>query len=412
MKKILLFLSILVFEAQADNPLLVVVIMVKDEAPVMVKTLQPFVDGGVKNFLIFDTGSTDGTQDIAREYFKKEGLTHAHVLEEPFIDFATSYSHALDNAERLFPEATFMLLPDAEWYMQNVEGLLEFCEKEKNSTHPCYYVQMQSFSADGSKVLSYVVDRLIRTGTNVRFVGVVYEVLKTVPTVTVPATTYFEWRACTTGRQKSAERWKRDKNLLLKKLEQDPYDSRTLFYLAQVYGGLGDWENAYASYKKRAAVGGWDEENFITLLRLGDTAQNLPSLQEQSLTHGAPNVCPTAIRHYLEAYALRPTRAESLVRIAEYYLETKQMSLAFLFAAQAARIPYPERDILFVEKEKYTFARYNVLGIAAWYVQEYELGEWAVRKALEAMPDTSHLHYNLKLYLDRKKELAESITKK
>jgi len=52
-----------------SDPLLVVVLMVKNEALVIKETLQPFVDGGVTDFLIFDTGSTDGTQKVAQEFY-------------------------------------------------------------------------------------------------------------------------------------------------------------------------------------------------------------------------------------------------------------------------------------------------------------------------------------------------------
>ncbi len=422
MKNISLFLFLLAFKAQAaDDSLLAVVLMVKNEAPAIVETLQPFVKGGVKRFLVFDTGSTDGTQNIIRDYFKKEGLTHAYVLEEPFINFATSRNHALTSAENLFPETTFMIMPDAEWYIHNVEGLLEFCAQEKPNSHSCYFLQERSPNVNGIETMTLAVPRLMRANAHVRFVGPVHEIPDHIPTISVPSTTYVTHQPCAQGREKTSQRFHRDITLLLKELEKNPTDPRTLFYLAQTYECLNDWENAYIYYKKRADVGGWNEENFMTYLRLGDVAQklfpkekeNLPLLPavkhcpqtfalQSFLQHRNQTLYPIAVGHYLEAYASRPERAESLIRIARYYLDLNQMPLAFLFAAQAARIPYPDRDILFVEKEKYTYTRYDTLGIAAWYVQEYELGEWAVRKALEALPDAPHLQHNLKLYCDRK----------
>ena len=71
------------------DPILVAVIMVKNEETVMRATLQPFVDGGVDSFFVFDTGSTDNTVGVTEDFFAEHGLTKAYIAQEPFIDFAT-----------------------------------------------------------------------------------------------------------------------------------------------------------------------------------------------------------------------------------------------------------------------------------------------------------------------------------
>src|SRR5947209_452327 len=67
--------------------------IVKNEASVIVRCLdsvRPMIDC----VLIEDTGSTDGTQKIIREWIKKNGLT-GEVIDEPWQDFAYNRSHAL-----------------------------------------------------------------------------------------------------------------------------------------------------------------------------------------------------------------------------------------------------------------------------------------------------------------------------
>ncbi|HEV2600751.1 MAG TPA: glycosyltransferase family 2 protein [Candidatus Babeliales bacterium] len=372
------------------DPLLVVVLMVKNEATVIVDTLEPFVKGGVKDYIIFDTGSCDGTQEIVKEFFKEHGITNGHVVEEPFINFAESRNHALDAAQTIFPDATFMVMPDAEWYIHNAAGLLQFCEEHKNDFHNSYTITAASTTQ------AFGVTRLIRCRRNIRFVGAVHETLNQLTFVTLPQDVYFEWAPRAIGMEKSAQRWHRDRDLLLKEHEKDPSNDRTLFYLGQTYDCLGDWENAYTFYKKRAAIQGWDQENFIIQLRMGNVARQL-ALQE------SPDaLCPLAVQHYLKAYSMRPQRAESLVALAQYYLGKHEMYLAFLFASRAVQVPYPVNDVLFIEKYQYDFVRYDILGICAWYVGEYEIGEWAVRKALEVQPAAWHLNFNLKLYVERK----------
>jgi tetratricopeptide (TPR) repeat protein len=375
------------------DPLLVAVLMVKNEAKVMEATLQPYVDGGVEYFVIFDTGSTDGTQEVTKSFFERYPHCKGHVIQSQFIDFATSRNQALDAAQELYPDATFMLMPDAEWYMHDVQGLLDFCRTHEHDKDPSYLLCIRGAT------LTFYTARLIRRSSGTRFVGVVHEVLDQSTRITLPENIYFAWSPGSEGVKKSYARWIRDRNLLLKSYNDNPYDPRTVFYLAQTYECIGDHEHAYEYYKKRLDVEGWDEENFVNYYRLGRVATALEEKNKKS-TVKVPHDSP--VLHYLQAFSYRPSRAEAIIKIAEYYLNKGDMHLAYLFASRAAQVPYPSKDILFVEKYLYDYTRYDVLGIAAWYVGEYTIGEWAVRQALKVKPDAPHLHGNLKLYLDRK----------
>lgn len=376
------------FSLVYSDDLLVAVIMVKNEAQVLEATLQPLVDGGITHFVVLDTGSTDDTLAVADTFFKQYDYVNAHVIQEPFVDFSTSRNYGLDVTERLFPQATFMLMPDAEWYMHNVEGLLKFCkDHQSDMCNPYYLLSVRS----STEALYH--PRLIRCHHVSRFVGSTQEAMNVVSYASVPDDVYFEWRPSQKGNKKSAQRWLRDLDLLLKDYKDNPYNDRTLFYLGQTYECLGDWENAYAYYQKRAEIKGWDEEDFATVYRLGRVAPMLSSQKQRSLV-------PLSVEHYLKAFSLRPYRAEPLVQIAQYYIDSGEMDLAFLFALRAVKLPYPKKDILFVEKYMYDFVRYDLLGICAWYVGEYSLGAWAMRQALQVHPELERLQSNLKFYTD------------
>ena len=60
------FLTLLYLPLMASEPLLVAVLMVKNEAHCIEKTLEPLADGGINDFFILDTGSTDGTPEIIK----------------------------------------------------------------------------------------------------------------------------------------------------------------------------------------------------------------------------------------------------------------------------------------------------------------------------------------------------------
>ncbi len=396
LKNLLLFLPIILSVARdiAADPLIVATIMVKNEEPVIVQTLQPLVEGGIDAFLIFDTGSTDQTIKKATDYLHEKGITHFHIMQEPFVDFSVSRNRALDLAEQHFPEANFILMPDAEWYLQNVKGLIEFCEQRRNDQEPAYLLRILQ---NGS--LDYYNCRLIRCHREMRFKCPVHEYISYTAAVKIPETIFFAWNRTEYGSIKSAQRWIRDRDILLKNYNENPRDPRTVFYLAQTYACLNDQEKAYHFYKERALMGPggvWDEETFAACYRLGEIIEILASKE------GSTYDWSEALYYYLKAHAVRSCRAEPLVKIAQHYQATGNHMLAFLFISRALEIPYPEHDTLFVEKDMYVYTRYDIAGQSAWYIHEFGKGEEALRQGLSKNKGNQHLLNNLRFYVERK----------
>ena len=376
------------------DPLLVVVIMVKDEEKVMRATLQPFIDGGVDAFLVLDTGSTDRTVEVTEQLFAEHALERAYIFQEPFIDFATSRNRALDLAQEKFPNAAFMVMPDAEWYINDAKALRKFCQSQLDcgDTNPSYLIHIINQALD-----NYTC-RLIRCNCGMRFGGVVHETITRVTGAKVPNDIFFEYLPSHTGYEKTAARFVRDRGLLLKEHERNPFCTRTLFYLARTCEDLGDLEAAYNFYKMRVEMVGWDEEDFISNYRFAETIKQLV-LKKNDKRY----TWDEALAYYMRAYQMRPHRIEPIVAIADYYVALDQMQLAYLFANRAAEIPYPTTDILFVEKYLYNYYRYELLTRCAWYINEFEVGEWAARMAYEAYPEYKLAQSNLAVYEKRKR---------
>ncbi len=380
-------------QALRKDPLLVCALMIKNEAPVIEKTLTPMVDGGIDSFLIYDTGSTDDTIATVHTFFAAKGITNYVIEQEPFADFATSRNKALDFVDQHFPQATFILMPDAEWLLRNGKSLLAFCENHKEDKCSSYMVRM--FRNGG---LEYDVDRLIRRSSHARFKSPVHEYLESPIVGKLPAEAYFYWESTKYGDDKSHIRWQRDAKILLKHLAEEPTNSRTAFYLAQTYACLGEWEEAIRFYQLRVKLVSWDEENFMTLYRLGEAVERFITTDTGK---ASIYTWSTALLYYMKAYAMRPTRIEPLIRIAQHYLHEGNHAVAYLFAKRAAEMPYPTHDTLFVEKTMYTHTCFDILGHCAWYIGEFEAGKQALQKALEYNPDDKHLLENLRFYEER-----------
>lgn len=366
-----------------SGPLLSVVLMVKNEGPVIQATLEPYLKGGVTSFVILDTGSTDDTIPKAYEIFKQYGVK-GYIFEQPFVDFATSRNYAIQCAEEVLPNAVFFLMPDAEWYMHNVNGLLNYCASIAEQSVLSCVVRI------GNAYSSFYTPRLFRAHCGIQFEGVVHEVLNHISTVQVPNHIYFELKVSPEGHKKSYNRWFRDRDLLLAENEKNPNNPRTLFYLAQTCSCIGDNESALLWYTKRCEIVGWDEENYMARYRLAQVYEAMDDWEN-------------ALSNYLLAYDMRRSRAEPFIAISQHYWNTGNYPLCYVFSKASLEIPCPEQDLLCVEKQLYDCTRYDLLGRAAGLIGYYELGEWAVRKALEAAPNSAHLHYNLSLYLGRKR---------
>lgn len=367
------------------DPLLLVVLMVKNEETSIIPTLKPFIDGGVDAFFIFDTGSTDQTIARATDFLTQSNAKFK-IAHTPFIDFATSRNRGLDLAQQAFPNAAFMLMPDAEWYIKNAQGLLAFCNAKADEDYPAYLIRIMSTDID------FYTPRLIRARINTRFVGEVHEVLNFYPKEKVPANVFFELAPSKYGKKKSKERWERDLKIFERKFAQNPTHTRSLFYYAQTLWCLNRLEEAHEIYRLRAELTGWDEEDYLTWYRLGriteQLAQNADAEESEELTneaahavdaqqaesegqteHSAPPkqtyTWSQAMDYYLRAFTERPSRAEPLIRIAKHYLDEDNHHLSYIFALRAAHIPYPEQDILMVEKQLYESTRWELLSQCA-----------------------------------------------
>jgi glycosyltransferase involved in cell wall biosynthesis len=387
---ILLALCLPAILAAKASDAFTVVLMVKNEATVICQTLDPYVQAGLQSFLIFDTGSTDDTMQVVEDYFRRHNIQHWCIFQEPFVDFEVSRNRALDLAEEEFPDATFFLMPDAEWYLCNVQGLINFCNDHLNDPTECYLIRIANGTID------FRTSRLIRSGVAARFVGDVHEVIVAKTYEKAPADIYFELGASRVGIEKSRQRWHRDKDKLLARFEKNPEDPRTTFYLAQTYECLEEFEKAYEYYLIRCQQQGWIEETFEAFYRLGRVTEHLSKTDKKYTWQMAQE-------YYFAAYGLMPHRAEPLVKLAEHYWPDGEgpinAPLCYLYAKRAYELNYPEHDVLFINPDAYNFKRYELLSKSAWHVGDYQLGEISTRKALETV-EMPYLLRNLACYME------------
>lgn len=364
----------------ADLPLLALVMMVKDEAKSLRAAFES-VRGICDRALVLDTGSSDGTQALARALFRE--VLPGELVEEPFVDFATSRNRSLELASG---KSVFALLLSGDEVLVDGAMLRATCERLRDQDGPAHGAYHLPLEMGGVRFDSA---RLVRLAHGWRYVGAVHEVLckpgLPPPSIRIEGCAI---RHDLVGRDPDRKRrgWLRDLELLRAQRTRDPSDARTAFYLAQTLEDLGRFEEALPAYAERVALGGWREEVYEAKYRMARLAERL----------GRP--WPEVQERYLDAFSFAPHRAEPLAALALHHQQEGNHALAFLFGQRALQLPYPAQDTLFVQRDVYSHLAAEIVGASAWYIGEYAAGVAALKRALEARPGAPELLQNLEFY--------------
>ena len=268
----------------------------------------------ISSWVIVDTGSDDGTQDLIRNHMARLGIP-GELHERPWRNFGHNRTEALTLAQG---HADYILIMDAD---DTFVGTPDFTRLDAD-------IYLMRYFGHGDV---FWVPQLFRDGVHVRWKGVTHEYAvwdDSCVVVRLDGDYNIGDRHLST-RNLSGEKYVRDRDLLLAELERNPEDTRSAFYLAQSYFCLGDLVNARKWYARRIEMGGWAEE-------VGYSMYKLALSMEQS---GEP--WPDVQDAYLRAWEFRPARAEGLHAIARRYRADQRYRLGYLFAKKRRRNPIP-----------------------------------------------------------------------
>ncbi|MET0346124.1 MAG: glycosyltransferase family 2 protein [Casimicrobiaceae bacterium] len=324
--------------------------IVKNEAHVIRRCLdsvRPFIS----RWVIVDTGSTDGTQEIVRAHMRDlPGELH----ERPWRDFGTNRSEALTFARG---SADYILVMDAD-HVLHAPPDYAF----EDLAADAYYVNHRYAS------IEYGIAILLADRIAWRYEGVLHEyVTADVPHRIVPLAGPWVDVFHEGARSRDPTTYLRDAATLEAALAKEPANARYAFYFAQSLKDAGQLERALAAFRHRATMPGWDEETW--------QARYQAALLVERLKQPPGEIG----RAYLEAWNARPTRAEPLVQLARWHRERGEWAPALLFARTAAATPRPG-DQLFVEDAVYAWRALDEVAIAAWHAGARDEGRTAAKR--------------------------------
>jgi glycosyltransferase involved in cell wall biosynthesis len=319
--------------------------IVKDESKVIRRCLNS-IKRLIDYWVIVDTGSTDGTQALIKEILKD---IPGELYERPWKNFEYNRNEALELA---YPKAKTLLFIDADEVLKASES---FSIGSLDKDIYLINVHLQNGT---------VFQRQFMIGTKIKWFwkGVVHEQVYT----DVKSTTHsyledvYIFATDDGGRTGKDSRVKflKDAAVLEEALITEPRNSRYVFYLANSYSNAKELQKALKQYQKRALMGGWDQEVYYSLYSIGRIQRELEMPPKMVL------------ESFYKAYRYRPTRAEPLFWIANYYIEIKDYDLAYDVLNKAIAIPL-SKDAMMVEQKIYEY-------ILAWMLADctFSLGKF------------------------------------
>lgn len=335
--------------------------IVKNEGKIIERCLDSVRDV-VDYVSICDTGSTDDTVSIIEDYLQRTGIpgiVHRHT----WLNFGHNRTLSVEAAQQYLtqagalPEETFLLLIDADMML---EIRSDFNKEALTADH--YLLRQRNHS------YIYYNTRLVRASLPWVCVGATHEYWACkVPCIERKLETLSIDDRDDGGSK--ADKFERDVRLLTKELEEQPGNTRTVFYLATSYHCLNNYEEAIKWYKTYIAMGGWYEEVWYSKYMMGTCYEEMGQWD-------------LALFYYLDAFQSNPGRAEPLHRISKYYRSHEQYDLAYFFAKQGSSIPYPHDQFLFISFPVYDYLFDEDISISAYYTPYKHEGFAAVNRLM------------------------------
>jgi tetratricopeptide (TPR) repeat protein len=279
----------------------------------------PFID----EWTILDTGSTDNTVQIIQETLvgKKKGT----LYQEPFINFRESRNRCLDLAGKT---CTFNIMLDDTYILRG--DVRDFLTEIRGDTFgDSYSLYIKSDDVE------YTSNRITRSEKGLRYIYKMHEVIqdKNNTNVIVPMDRAYIFDVRSNYMEdRTMARKEYDLRMLFEMLEEEPTVSRHLYYIAQTYNLLKDYENAYKYFELRAYSPhkGFHQEIVDSLFEMARIA-NFQLNKDWKTCH----------QLYMNAYEADPTRPDALYFIGIHYYLEKDYDTSYEYMKKGFILGYP-----------------------------------------------------------------------
>lgn len=327
--------------------------IVKNESRVIRRCLDsvlPLLD----YVLIVDTGSTDGTQAIIRDFLDQYKLP-GQVIDEPWQNFAYNRSFALAKL-REQSAIDYCLMIDADEVLVFKPGFNAKAFKQ-GLTASLYDIPTHYGN------LRYNRPQLFSNQLPFCFKSVLHEYLDC-PDIPSRALVqdFFNVPTQDGARSQNPNKFRDDAALLVNELrtEADPFlIARYTFYLAQSYRDADEQALALEAYLRRAQLGHWHQEVSYSLLNAARLKEALGYAVDET------------VQTYMAAYEICPDRAEALHGAVRLCRLNNRFHQAYLLGKHGLTLSNPP-DALFAEPWIYAYGLLDEFAVSAYWAGHYQ----------------------------------------
>ena len=207
----------------------------KDTIRKCMESIKPLLDAVPSELIAVDTGCTDGSVDIVREYTDK-------IV--PFVwcnDFSAARNAGLMQATGEW----FLYLDDDEWF-EDVTEIIEFFNSGEYKEYDiAWYIVRNYLDSKGENYKDTQVSRMCKRTPELRFVNKVHECFShTGPMIKLFTSYVHHYGYVFKSEAEAKKHSERNVSLLLQELEQAPSSLRLLSQLIQEYRAIKRFEEA------------------------------------------------------------------------------------------------------------------------------------------------------------------------
>ena len=338
-------------------------IMAKHEAQTIEKTIEccrPFVDHVL---ISVDSKSTDGTREIANK-IADTVRTHVFATEEsPHGSFAKARQSMIDAAREL----------GYDWILQ-VDGHEYFYSKDQMTlkklidNNPGYDAFSLPLEFNGSNIRQI---RLHKSDPYIKYLGDIHNHLSGIKKELHCESMYLVHDR--TGqpvehiKERDVQRSEMSDKILGKRIEDNPSDSRSMFYLAQSYKETGRAEEAIDMFYRYLKVSKfiaekWNARHYLfgCLLSVGRVDEAYQVIQDSFIDQ---------------------ERAEAWIIFGDKAYEEKEYEKAMGFYKNAYATPYP-KNYVFINDSAYHWLPHDKMAMCYSHLKNYIS---AIEEAAEAL---------------------------
>lgn len=310
----------------------------------------------IDRWTILDTGSTDNTIDIINKVLvgKKKG----QLYQEPFVNFRDTRNRCLELAGKdckflLMLDDTYVIRDDLRTFLNSVRG------DQYSSSFSLYLL---------SDDVEYTSNRITKSEKNLRYKYKIHEIIQPENNVNVLIPKNKSWiydYPSNYMQNRTMERKQYDLDVLFESYNEDPTDSRQLYYIGQTYNVIGNHESAYEYFIKRIEHPdeGYIQEKLdacFEAARICNFKMNKPWEECEKL--------------YMRAYEMDKSRPDAIYFIGIHYYHANNYQKAYEYMKLGFEIGYPLNSQYSLKPTLSYYFLPKILSELCFHVSDYYLG--------------------------------------